>query len=284
MTLWTDLLQSEVFMVAGRYPTRVLTSGRGSPLILLHGQGGSLENFRHNIRSLATQHRVVALDLLWHGRSAKPEVDPTLIPTWVEQVIDVMRALQLDGCHFEGQSLGGWVAATIARTHPELVRSLVLTTPMGLDAQPGPPHPGSLAHVLNAQLAALDELTQASVRRRMEILFADPSSLDDEIVDLRLAFYSDADTNVALRHVAKAYLGGTATYPFRLGPPALAELSVPTLLYWGSANIGGAQAGEQLAAVLPGAEYHCADVGHWAQYERPDEHNRVVLDFTARHD
>jgi pimeloyl-ACP methyl ester carboxylesterase len=36
-----------------------------------------------------------------------------------------------------------------------------------------------------------------------------------------------------------------------------------------------------MAACIPGSRWHCAEAGHWAQYERPDEHNRVVLDFLA---
>jgi pimeloyl-ACP methyl ester carboxylesterase len=40
-----------------------------TPLVSLHGQGGSLENFRHNVRALSRNHHVVALDLLWYGRS-----------------------------------------------------------------------------------------------------------------------------------------------------------------------------------------------------------------------
>ena len=37
----------------------------------------------------------------------------------------------------------------------------------------------------------------------------------------------------------------------------------------------------KMAPLIPGGRYHCAEVGRWAQFERPDEHNRVVLDFLA---
>jgi pimeloyl-ACP methyl ester carboxylesterase len=279
VTLWIDLLESEVRIVGGRHRTRVLTAGQGTPVVLLHGQGGSLENFRHNIRALAASYRVVALDLLWHGRSATPPIDRRLIPVWVGQVLEVMRELQLGPSHLLGQSLGGWVAATIARQHPELLRSLVLTTPMGLDPGPPPGHE-SLAPVLQAQLAALDELSMDSIRRRMNPLFGDQAQLDDEIIAVRHAFYSDPAVNRALREVAFAYLGSADTDPYRLGPDALGQLDVPTLLYWGTHNFGGAEAGEALAKVLPSAtEYHCADVGHWAQYERSGEYNATVLEF-----
>ena len=279
MTLWIDLIEPEISIVGRQYPTRVLTAGEGTPLLLLHGQGGSLENFRHNVPALAARYRVVAPDLLWHGRSATPTVDRRLIPVWVNQVLELMQELELGASHLVGQSLGGWVAATIALQHPELVRSLVLTTPMGLD--PGaPPGHESFAPVLKAQIAALDELSMDRIRDRMRPLFGDADLLDDEIVRVRHAFYSDPDVNRALREVAFAYLGSTDTDPYRLGPDALAQISVPTLLYWGKHNFGGAEAGDALAQALPAtAQYHCADVGHWAQYEQFEEYNSTVLGF-----
>jgi pimeloyl-ACP methyl ester carboxylesterase len=283
VTIWVDLINAEVHRTGGPFPTRVLTAGEGPPVVLLHGQGGSLENFRHNIGPLAAAgFRVVALDLLWHGRSGTPPVDRRLIPVWTGQVLAVLADLGLARSHLIGQSLGGWVAATIALQHPDLVRSLVLTTPMGLD--PGaPPGREALAPVLRAQLTALEELSPAAIRRRMSVLFGDPSQLDEEMVAVRQAIYSDPAVNRSLRDVASAYLGSGDTDPYRLGPDELGRLSVPTLLYWGTHNLGGPGAGAALAKALPAsAEYHCADVGHWAQYEQPGEYNATVLGHLRR--
>ncbi|WP_460073088.1 alpha/beta fold hydrolase [Streptomyces sp. YKOK-I1] len=278
--LWKDLPDHREDLVRGTYTTRVVQAGRGPRLLLLHGQGGSLENFRHNIPAYARHFHVAALDLLWHGRSGTPEVDPELLPTWLAQVAEVVGFLGWDDYAVEGQSLGGWIAALHALARPRQVTSLVLTTPMGLDADSGPPDAAVRRRALAAQLAALDELTTDAVRARMALLFADPGSgLDEEIVQLRREFYGDPAVNKALRAVAHAYLGGEGTDRFRLGPADLGRLTTPALLYWGTGNPGGDLAGRRLADAIPGARYHCAEVGHWAQYERPDEHNRVVLDF-----
>ncbi|WP_328814241.1 alpha/beta fold hydrolase [Rhodococcus sp. NBC_00297] len=270
-------------IVGERYPTRVLEMGSGDTLLLLHGQGGSLENFRHNIPAYSASYRVVAVDLLWHGLSATPPVDPALIPIWVAQVIEVIESLNLGPCHVEGQSLGGWIATTLSLQRPDLVRSLTLTTPMGLNPTTAPVDPVIFERVLKQQLATLHDLSVDGIRQRIASLFKNPDVIDDEIVQIRQALYSRRETNAALREVATAYFGRPSIEPYRIGPQELATITAPTLLYWGSANIGGPDAGEALAAAIPDAEYHCADVGHWAQYEEYDEHNRVVLDFLQRH-
>jgi len=279
MTLWTELLDARAGVIRGRHVTRVLEAGSGPGLLLLHGQGGSLENFRRNIPAYAEHAHVVAIDLQWHGRSGAPPVDPELIPAWSSQVEEVVSNLGWTTYAIEGQSLGGWIAARHAMDHPERVTALVLTTPMGLDPLGQGLDPAVRRRVLDAQLETLRALTPDAVRRRMEMLFLSPEEVDDEIVELRRVIYADPAVNVALAAVAQAYLGGHATDRFRLGPGELGRLAVPTLVYWGSANIGGDAAGKELAAAIPGARYHCAEASHWAQYEKADEHNRVVLEF-----
>jgi pimeloyl-ACP methyl ester carboxylesterase len=91
--------------------------------------------------------------------------------------------------------------------------------------------------------------------------------------------------NASLRNVAEAYLGtADTTAPFIVGPDALARITAPALVYWGSENAQPPSIGLTIQRALgdPNAEYHCAEAGHWAHYERSDEFNRVALDFLAR--
>lgn len=283
MTLWQELLGAEVRFVGGRDRARVLTAGAGAPVLLLHGQGGHLENFRHNIPAYAERWRVVAPDFVWHGLSAKPKVPPDLIGYLVEQIVDLLNQLDIDRCFIEGQSMGGWVATELALRYPDRVRALVLTTPMGLTAGPATADPVRLAAVRDAQLRALATVTIGQTRQRMSALFLDSSQLDDEIVALRTQFFSDPQTNDALRQVAERYFDPLLTSASAIGPGRLAQLNLPTLMYWGSANSIPPEEGRRIAAAIPECEWHCALAGHWAQYERWEEHNDVVTAFLARH-
>ncbi|MAT04795.1 MAG: alpha/beta hydrolase [Acidimicrobiaceae bacterium] len=282
MTLWTETLGAEVRYSGDRYRTRVLDVGCGEPLLLLHGQGGHLENFARNVRAFAEHRRVLAMDFLWHGASEQAPFDERLIPAFMEQVVDLLSAEGIDRCAVEGQSMGGWVAARLALERPDLVSKLVLTTPMGIEPAPESVDRSRYDSIRSAQLKTLDETTFEQVRNRLEMLLLAPDELDDELVAVRHAFYSRPDVKAGLRRVAESYFGDPpGPLPWELGPDELGDLRLPTLVYWGTANFSPPSVGEGIADHIPGAAYHLAEAGHWAQYERAAEHNEVVLAFLA---
>src|SRR5689334_3171625 len=107
MSYWVELLGADVRTIRGRYQTRAIEAGHGEPLILLHGTGGHAENYVKNISALARHFRVCAIDFLWHGRSQTSGFEPEILPSLVDQVVDVLDQLGAPAAHIEGQSLGG---------------------------------------------------------------------------------------------------------------------------------------------------------------------------------
>jgi pimeloyl-ACP methyl ester carboxylesterase len=98
--------------------------GAGRPLILLHGGLGSGEMFGPLLPALAASHKVVAVDLQGHGRTA--DVDrPISIETMADDIAALVGHLGLDKPDVMGYSLGGGVAMLTAIRHPEVVGRLV---------------------------------------------------------------------------------------------------------------------------------------------------------------
>jgi pimeloyl-ACP methyl ester carboxylesterase len=93
------------------------------PVVLLHGTGGSHLSWPPEIRRLSG-YRVFTLDLPGHGKSGGVGLQSAA--DYARSVIQFMDATLLWRAVFIGHSLGGAVALTIAREHPERVAGLGL--------------------------------------------------------------------------------------------------------------------------------------------------------------
>lgn len=279
---WVELLGAETRFIGRRYRTRIVTAGRGAPLLLLHGTGGHIENYARNIPAYARHFRVVALDFRWHGCSDTRDFVPEILPALVEQVRALAGELGFARYSLEGQSLGGWVALLLAHDHPAEVEKLVLTTPMGYRPDPArldwrPPDPAALRE---SSLAVLRDPSRENVRLRLERILADPAALTEEAVAVRHRLYNDPALNAAQQAFIASYLGGPAPRRHEWNDATLAEISRPTLVYWGDHNPMPPAVGRHIAAQIPAGQFHCAgNTGHWAQFENAEEHNSVVLRF-----
>ncbi|HEX6337620.1 MAG TPA: alpha/beta hydrolase [Jiangellaceae bacterium] len=100
------------------------THGSGRPLILLHGGLGSGEMFGPILPTLAEHHKVIAVDLQGHGRTA--DIDrPIDIKLMADDIAALIDHLGLDKPDVVGYSLGGGVALFTAVRYPDRVRCLV---------------------------------------------------------------------------------------------------------------------------------------------------------------
>jgi pimeloyl-ACP methyl ester carboxylesterase len=287
VTIWTELLGSQTHVLGEKYRTRVIEAGDGEPLVLLHGVGGHAEAYARNVSRLGRHYRTMAMDLLWHGYSAKPEFTHDAVGTYVEQVLDLLDSQGIERAHLEGESLGGWVALTLALEHPERVGKLVLNTTAGIKWAPGSvdERPAEGREALRARsLAAIENPTPETIRTRLEWLMATPERVTDELVEVRRRIYAEPATNAALRTVFENSFGFGSGPNRKISEDRLATVSVPTLVLWSDHNPGsGPDVGRRIAKLIPGAAFHCvADAAHWPQWEQPEEHDRVVLGFLGR--
>jgi pimeloyl-ACP methyl ester carboxylesterase len=102
-------------------------TGTGTPLVLLHGGVADAEAFDPILPLLARDHRVIAVDLQAHGRTA--DIDrPLSFEAMAEDVAALVAQLRLQTTDIMGYSLGGAVALQTAIRHPEIVRKLVVVS------------------------------------------------------------------------------------------------------------------------------------------------------------
>jgi pimeloyl-ACP methyl ester carboxylesterase len=108
---------------------RYRDEGDGTPVVLVHGIGRSLEDWTEQHELLAGRgYRVVSLDLAGFGES-DPLSEPYSLPALARFLEAFLDAVGIAGpAHLVGNSLGGAVAMQLAVQSPERVRSLVLPT------------------------------------------------------------------------------------------------------------------------------------------------------------
>jgi pimeloyl-ACP methyl ester carboxylesterase len=99
--------------------------GEGSPLLLLHGGGGSIPE--KWIPYFAPPFRVIAPEQMGHGRTADLVDRPFHYHDMAEDTVELMRQLAIESAVVVGYSDGGIIALDMAIHHPERVTKLAVT-------------------------------------------------------------------------------------------------------------------------------------------------------------
>ena len=108
-------------------------SGKGDPLVILHGAYMSIPAMGAIIPALAKTHRVYALELQGHGRTTDIE-RPITYENLADDVAAFMDAVGLKKADVFGYSMGGGAGLQLAIRHPDKVSRLVVAS-AGYDAR-----------------------------------------------------------------------------------------------------------------------------------------------------
>jgi pimeloyl-ACP methyl ester carboxylesterase len=219
-----------------------------APLVVaVHGLGGSHLNWAAVAPHLVGDSRLLALDLLGHGRTPaagrRPDVagHVQLVTGFLDRVADRPVILM-------GNSLGGLVAALTAASAPERVSGLVLVDPALPTERLGLVHPRVVANFVVCSVPGVGErfltarrnrtTAERTVRRVLTATCVDPSRVPSDVVDAHIALTASVDRTDADR----AYLTSArslARIMARSGPTVarLDTLDVPVLHLHGARDL-----------------------------------------------
>ena len=239
--------------------------GSGRPLVLIHGGHGSWLHWIRNVEALSASHSLLVPDLPGYGDS--DPIEPGGIEEIVEAVarsIDVLAGAgkDVDLCGF---SFGGLVASRVAAARGHTRKLAVIgTAGHGLESR-------YTLEMRNWRLAREPEALWSALRNNLAALMIhDPRDIDALALEVHRACCTA--TRFRSKTISRAALLA----------PILEGAEAPVLLVWGehdvttqpeaaARSIAGRRAGIEWR-IVPGA-------GHWAQYERPDEVNRLLLEW-----
>ena len=100
--------------------------GSGKPLIMIHGNGGSIGSFRNNIAYFAKKYKVIATDSRAQGKSVDTR-DSLSFEMMADDEAALMDAMHIDSAYVLGWSDGGITALVMAIRHPGKVIKLAST-------------------------------------------------------------------------------------------------------------------------------------------------------------
>ena len=104
---------------AGKVRLAVQESGKGKPIVLIHGLGTSSYTWNKIMPELARTNRVIAIDLKGFGKSDKPLDGNYSIFDQARLIEDTIRENNLSGVTLIGHSYGGAVALAVALAQME---------------------------------------------------------------------------------------------------------------------------------------------------------------------
>ena len=270
------------YVNAGGVRTRYIEAGDTSSneaVIFVHGTGGHLEAFSRNLHPHAAHHRTIALDMIGHGYSDKPDHDYE-ISHYVKHLLDFCDAKRLDKIHAHGESLGGWIVAQFAIDHPDRVASLTLNTAGGLNTDPK-----VMEKVYNVTMKAVREASPETVRARLEWLMNDPSRVTDDLLEMRLGIYTQPGFVAAMEHIL-CLQNMEIRLRNVLTDETLSKIKAPTLVIWTDHDPTAPETtGQRFVDAIPNSKplIVMTDCAHWPQWEKADEFNALHLDFLAEH-
>ncbi len=269
------------YVEVGEVNTRYWVLGQGSPLLLIHGLGASCEHWRYNVRALSQGYRVYAFDLPGFGRSDK-RIDDYSLDFAGEFVAAFLDSQGVDRASLVGNSLGGVVSLQFAVQYPHRLEKLVLVSSGGLGRE----------LPLSFRLLAIPILRgfmawawgiRPGTRFTLRSIVYEPQVIADEFVDEMAELARLPGAKEMLLSVARMGidLRGQNMKPLEPLLGRVPEIEAPTLIIWGAQDpiipVAHAHIAHQM---IKNSQLHILDrCGHVPQIEKPEEFNRLVLDF-----
>ena len=278
-SIWTALMEvtfEQRWIDAGGIRTRYARCGpAGQPaVIFLHGTAGSWEGFAANLGALSAQHECFAIDMLGCGWTDKPDHDYE-IADYVRHVAAFMQAAGLQRATLVGCSLGAWVAARFALTHPDKTDKLVLLSAAGLFA-----NAANMDRIRSRRTAAVENPVWENIKPIFDHLIHDERNRIDDIVAVRQAVYRQEGMVRTMQHVL-CLQEPEIRQRNLLSEQEWQSIAAPALVVGSLADKDEyLETARRVSRLMPRAQYvEMEGVGHWPHFEDPGRFNALCLDF-----
>ncbi|NLI27036.1 MAG: acetoin dehydrogenase dihydrolipoyllysine-residue acetyltransferase subunit [Acetobacter sp.] len=239
----------------------------GTAVLLIHGFGGDVSNWMLTQSALSSSHHVIAFDLPGHGESTK-QVGDGSPEGFAKTVESLIKILDLPNVHVIGHSLGGAIALELAKSSPELVKTLTLIAPAGLGQ--------------DINMNFINGFIEADRRKTLEpvlqYLVHDKNLISRQMVEGIIRYKRLDGVINGLKTIASAsFPEGKQAVSLR---STLEKFDKPSQILWGEQDeILSAKDADGLPSTIAVTRY--PDAGHMPQLEQAAAVNAIISSFIA---
>lgn len=237
-----------------------------SPIVLVHGLFGSLDNLGILARSLVADHDIIQVDMRNHGLSPRsPEMN---YPAMAQDLLDTLDEQHIEKATFIGHSMGGKAVMALTALAPERIDQLV-----AIDIAPVDYHVRRHDEIF----AAINAVTDAQASSRQQAASVMRQHVQEEgVIQFLLKSFVDGEWRFNVPVLWDQY-------PHIVGWETIPAWEHPALFIPGGNSPYVTQAyREQLLAQFPQARAHViAGAGHWVHAEKPDAVLRAIRRYMS---
>lgn len=258
----------------GAYLTNYHDVGEGPAVLMLHGSGAGVSgwaNWRGIMPVLSSDFRVLVPDLVGFGYTETPDdLQFTIFDTWIDQMLNLLDALEIEKVHLVGNSFGGGLSLHLATRVPDRIDRIVL---MGA---------GGVAMPINDNLAALWTYKPSveNMKQIMDIMAYDRSLVTDELAELRYRATIRPGAQEAFERVFVPPLQRHLDAQI-VDDADLQRIPHQTLILHGREDrVVPFENSLHMFEMIPNAQLHgFAKCGHWTQIEHAARFHQLVHNF-----
>lgn len=249
-------------------------TGKGSPLVLLHGFPFNRTLWHDQVEALGGRYRTICVDLRGHGETTATNT-PATMEEMAGDVAALLDELQIKRVVLGGLSMGGYVALAFYRRFPERVRALILA-----DTRPQADTDEARRNREETATRALSEGMTVIADAMLPKLFAPATytARPDIVARVHEMILSTKPQGAA------SALRGMALR--RDQTELLRKIDCPTLIMVGSLDaITPRRDSEVMLREIRGAWFEVIEgAGHVSNLERPEEFNHTLEHFLGDHE
>ena len=240
--------------------------GEGEPLLLIHGLGSSSRDWEYQIPQFSKLYKVITIDLRGHGKTSKPK-GPYSIRGFADDVALFLEAINIKYVNILGLSMGTATGFELAINYPDLVKSLIAVNMSAkLSVKTFNEKKQFFLRNLIVKLLGMRKMGEVLAPK----LF--PSPEQEELRKKVATRWAENDK--------KSYLSAMNSLKNWSVEEELHKITCPTVVIASDGDYTPVEIKEEYIKKIPNGQISIIKNSHHAvPMEKPEEFNRIVLDF-----